>query len=239
MHLFTLKAAIAVMYALAGLELIAFPIPSEAATFRLMKRRADAGGRRSAAVPGNPACRTPAVFRYLAVSGYLVMFCFFMIPLVWLFFPGISGYLLILTKAFEVPRVWAAVLLILTGSCLTLYAVLGLHRFRIGLTDEGGVKQDGAYRISRNPQVLGNHLAGLGILLAFPGLVMVLLFGVCVIHMHLKIMIEEDYLNRTIGAPYKKYKTQTGRYLGAGAKWKQGVTLGQGQRGNGQSSAGR
>lgn len=208
-HILALKAAVLLMYALALLELIAFPIPSEASTVEILRARME-GGR----VKGWPA----------AVFGHLAMFCFFLIPLVWIIFPGVTEYLVMTTHALAPLRNWTAAVLILWGSGFTLYAVLDLRRFRAEHAAENILKQDGAYRISRNPQVLGNHIAGAGILCAFPGLVMFLLFGGYFIHMHRKIAIEEDHLHRKLGRPYAQYRLRTGRYLRLGVPSKRTFT---------------
>lgn len=98
-------------------------------------------------------------------------------------------------------------------------AVLGLARFgsnaRSTGQDDSRLITGGIYRWSRNPQVLGWFLVLLGVSLAGRSGLALLLAGVFAVILHAyTVRLEEPYLERVYGEPFRRYKAETPRYCG-------------------------
>jgi protein-S-isoprenylcysteine O-methyltransferase Ste14 len=71
----------------------------------------------------------------------------------------------------------------------------------------------GIYGISRNPAFLGFDLTYIGASLAFGNVVLLVFSFVAIIIMHLQILEEERYMEKTFGVEYLSYKQRVGRYI--------------------------
>ena len=88
--------------------------------------------------------------------------------------------------------------------------------WRAGIPEKDKTKlvTKGIYKISRNPAFLGFDLMYIGILLIFFNYGL-LLFTVYVIMMlHLQVLQEEKYMEKTFGNEYLQYKNKVFRYIG-------------------------
>ena len=80
--------------------------------------------------------------------------------------------------------------------------------------------QHGFYRVSRNPQIVGCALYGVGFAILWPswyalGWVLMLAFL-----LHVMVLTEEAHLRRTFGKTYEEYCNRVARYVG----WRWGKT---------------
>lgn len=73
----------------------------------------------------------------------------------------------------------------------------------------------GVYHISRNPAFLGFDLMYLGVLLMFFNFWLFLASVFAMVMLHLLILNEESFLEKTFGEEYLRYKEKTGRYFTA------------------------
>ena len=109
----------------------------------------------------------------------------------------------------------AGIALLVQGMGLVLAGAVGLSSFRqlSGLRDETLVRT-GAYRLSRNPLSVGWAMALLGVgALGRSGLAIALV-ALYWITFRVYVTLEERHLERLHGDDYRRYKTDTPRYLG-------------------------
>lgn len=71
----------------------------------------------------------------------------------------------------------------------------------------------GIYRYSRNPAFLGFDLLYIGITMAFPNWILLIVSCMGIVMMHLQITEEERHLPAIFGEDYNAYKKQTPRYF--------------------------
>ncbi len=79
--------------------------------------------------------------------------------------------------------------------------------------DETKIITKGIYKISRNPAFLGFDLVYIGILLAFPNIILLIATTFAITMLHLQILQEEKYLIKVFGEQYEDYRKKTGRYF--------------------------
>lgn len=103
------------------------------------------------------------------------------------------------------------------GNAIFLISVLCMKdSWRAGIPEKDKTKlvTKGIYKISRNPAFLGFNLMYIGILLIFFNYGL-LLFTVYVIMMlHLQVLQEEKYMEKTFENEYLQYKNKVFRYIG-------------------------
>lgn len=71
----------------------------------------------------------------------------------------------------------------------------------------------GIYRFSRNPAFIGFDLLYIGITLAFPNWILLIVSCMGIVMMHFQILEEERHLPEIFGEPYTIYKKRTPRYF--------------------------
>jgi protein-S-isoprenylcysteine O-methyltransferase Ste14 len=76
-----------------------------------------------------------------------------------------------------------------------------------------GLQQEGPYKISRNPQVLGGYLLVIGVALQWPSLYSLGWILMYAIIMHWMVITEEEHLNRVFGEEYERYCARVPRYI--------------------------
>ena len=155
--------------------------------------------------------------RDYTLKGRLTPFSIFIGSLIfflWGGFPYIYG-----------PSDWPAVhvgsllkvigLLILFGGLALMFgAMIWLGLLRTFGQKTNGLMQTGFYRISRNPQVLGCMLFGIGFAVLWPSwyaLGWVMLFAVIA---HMMVLSEVEHLRNTYGEEYVNYCERVPRYIG-------------------------
>lgn len=103
------------------------------------------------------------------------------------------------------------------GDLIFLLSVLCMKdSWRAGIPDQEYTElvTSGIYRFSRNPAFLGFDLMYIGMMLMYCNLLTVPLTVFAIVMLHLQILQEERYLEKTFGAAYREYKRHTFRYLG-------------------------
>lgn len=103
------------------------------------------------------------------------------------------------------------------GDLIFLLSVLCMKdSWRAGIPDKDHTElvTSGIYRFSRNPAFLGFDLMYIGMMLMYCNLLTVPLTVFAIVMLHLQILQEERYLEKTFGAAYREYKRHTFRYLG-------------------------
>ena len=193
-----LRLIIGLSYLLILIELLFLPIPSEASTHQLAFK---SGVR--------------PLHRFGLLLSYAAVIVFYVFPLLWAIYPAVYRLALPLTAqpAFASPVLAVvAILAILLGSAIGLAGTLELRRALIG-DDGGAVVSTGVFRLSRNPIVLGLHIAAIGYLITIPSLLMAVGLIVFWRHMETRIGIEEAFLLNRHPERYRRYRRSVGRYL--------------------------
>lgn len=107
----------------------------------------------------------------------------------------------------------AAVILVLVGLTIVAASMGGLGWLRTaGRTV--GLKQDGLYRYTRNPQIVGYGIVLLSIPLFYASWLLVAWFFLYFPIAHWMVRTEEDHLRRMIGVDFEAYCQKVPRYFG-------------------------
>lgn len=204
-----------VAYASLVVELVAFPIPSEASTYQLLL------GTEPDVAPGDALARARGravatkLLVYLAPTALGV--ALFLLPLLLVVEPSAIRWLLPLPPldaphARWAPHVrWLGAALVVAGRALTFTSVLQLRRAR----RESGFSVRGLFRFSRNPGLVGMYAFYLGLAFLFPCAALFAGLIPYVWNMHRRVLMEESQLVRALGDDYRAYLARVPRYLPA------------------------
>jgi protein-S-isoprenylcysteine O-methyltransferase Ste14 len=105
--------------------------------------------------------------------------------------------------------------IILVGGLVILFtgmAQIGPMRF-LG-QEATRLKQTGLYRLSRNPQIVGCALYGIGFALLWPSWYALGWVCLFVWVAHMMVLTEEEHLRKAFGEVYVRYCGRTPRYIG-------------------------
>lgn len=91
--------------------------------------------------------------------------------------------------------------------------------------DQRNLVTSGIYQFSRNPAFLGFDLVYIGILLMFFNPVLCIISLFAMVMLHLQILQEEKYLEKTYSEEYRQYRKKAGRYLGYGVRSFTGILM--------------
>ena len=149
-------------------------------------------------------------------KGRLTAFSIFMETLIFFLlvgFPyvyGIQGW----------PEVKVGLILEILGWVFIVAGVLviAIGMFQLGLSGIFGqgsrnLKQNGLYRFSRNPQILGCWLYVIGFNVLWPSWYTLGWAGLFGIVTHIMVLTEEEYLEKVFGEEYFVYREAAPRYI--------------------------
>lgn len=200
---------VALYYISLMIEIIWIPVPSVSSTWQLI-------------FPSDE------MERILDKGSLLYKFQHFSFPekIIWVIIPYIIstvGYcypifmlvLFYLGKIDVAPTIFSlvGVLLLILGRAITIYSALTIRRNNSQKNEEFELKTKGIFKKSRNPIVLGLHVGVLGMILIFPSWLFLILTIAYVLHIHFKIVLEEDFLRQFFKDNYETYHSKTKRYL--------------------------
>lgn len=103
--------------------------------------------------------------------------------------------------------------LLIIGRWITISSALDIRKDNSQKDSEFELKTDGIFKHSRNPIVLGLHVGVIGLIILIPNVLFIALTLVYMLHIHFKILLEEDFLKHMFGADYISYFSKTKRYL--------------------------
>jgi len=143
----------------------------------------------------------------LALTVYTAIFCFF--PVAYKFFSPMD-YL-----QSDILRISGLVILII--SLIWTYVAQAHMRasWRIGI-DEGqktDLVTQGVFRYSRNPIYAGMIASVIGLFLATPNALTLMLMAIGIILIQIQVRLEEDFLLKMHGADYISYKNSVARFI--------------------------
>ncbi len=112
---------------------------------------------------------------------------------------------------------YIGLLISIFGDIIFLISVITMkNSWRVGISKSDKTKliTNGIYKISRNPAFLGFDLMYIGVTLLYsnPFTIVFSLFTITMLH--LQILEEEKYLERSFKDEYMSYKNKINRYLG-------------------------
>lgn len=168
------------------LDFLVWPIPSEASTLSLVNRT-------------NHSNTTHRVFLFLV---FVLNLLFYLTPL------GLS--IIYLVDGTEIDITAIAIFGILLSIAGRIISIKGSKRLR---NQAVGIACDSVFKYSRNPISLGLHFTIVGLMIIFGKWYLWFGFAFYLINIHLKIRVEESFLQKRYGTIYEKYKNTTPRYF--------------------------
>lgn len=187
-------------------QLLLFPVPSEASVYQLLLGADDEkDDTRVAHARGlSPVKKLVTYFLPTAVGIAL-----FLIPLAAALWPPVVDYLIPLHSLDTVWALGLGAVLVLGGQSVTVVSVLQLRRYKI----RSELQSSGLFRWSRNPGLVGMYAFYLGLCFLFPCVVLFVGLIPYVWNMHTRVLMEESHLSSRLGAPYVDYMTRVPRYV--------------------------
>lgn len=186
-------------------ELTCFHVPSVASGVNIL--------RKDEAVVETYSAKFRSVFQRSLQSRILITF----VPLIPVY--GVFIYpILVMTGVIPYPvnslnwSIWLGCLLVIMGRVITFGSVLMIRRQNQQKQDSFRLHTDFLFARSRNPGLLGMYVFVLGIWAVMPSLLLLAGILYYIAYMHVKVLMEEDFLTQKFGEPYLHYKTSTGRY---------------------------
>ncbi|MEO6597905.1 MAG: hypothetical protein ABIP94_24445 [Planctomycetota bacterium] len=190
-------------YVSLAVELLAFPMPSEASTWQLF---AMTGGQGSGALANaRRRSRLQKVVLHLLPTAMGV--ALFSIPLLCIAWPPARSAL---STWSSTGMTCIGLLLVVAGRFVTFASVLQLRAQRAA----GGGPAHGLFRWSRNPGLCGMFTFYIGLCLAFGAPLMWLGLPLYIGNMHLRVCMEEADLLARHGEAWRAYVQRVPRYLG-------------------------
>ena len=182
------------------LDLVVFPIPSEASTLQLLTR--DPAGPRKLldAARGSTASKLLWYFLPTVLGVALVL-----VPLIATLWPALIEYLL----PIDLSAPWIGAGLVVLGRTVGLTCLFQLW----GTVQNSGLHTTGLFAFSRNPCLVGMYLFYLGNCFLFPCVVLFVGIILYAWNMHRRVIMEEAHLTQTFGATYRDYAPRVPRYL--------------------------
>jgi protein-S-isoprenylcysteine O-methyltransferase Ste14 len=108
-------------------------------------------------------------------------------------------------------------LLVAVGAAIALisqYHMGGAWRIGAAEDGQGGLVQTGPFALSRNPVFIGQIVLFIGLFLAFPDPVQLLLSAALIAAASIQVRIEERVLARAFGQAYADYAARVPRWIG-------------------------
>jgi len=171
-----------------ALDLLIWPIPSEASTSSLISKEKE-------------------LVSFKSIKAMLVL----LFSLIFYLFPlYFSIKQLILDERFLSPT-----LVVLVGLCLAILGrFISLKASQVLRKNHGiSIISSSIFEHSRNPITLGMHLTIFGLIICYNSIFLYFGFIFYAVNLHGKIKIEENYLKEKFGEEYLKYIEKTPRYL--------------------------
>ena len=195
-------AVVLAAYASLLVELVAFPIPSEASTWQLVATpandAADALQRaRSRSLPQK-------LLRYFVPTATCVLL--WLVPPAVIFVPSIGDALWCTRPA---VLVIPGVVLVVLGRAITFTSVMQLRAQR-----RSGGDPRWLFRRSRNPGLVGMFTCYAGLCCLFGSPLLWLGLPLYVANMHARVRMEEANLGARLGSEWAAYAGRVPRYLG-------------------------
>ena len=136
------------------------------------------------------------------------------------FYPSLDSQLGVITYLSHTSLAWLGLTLAISGTIFSIISQIYMAKsWRIGIPDDaegekpGELVSGGPFRISRNPFFTGLIFYYLGLFLMLPNALTLTVIITIWAVLNVQIRLEEDFLERTIGAPYSSFKATVRRWI--------------------------
>lgn len=188
-------------YASLVIEIVVFPVASEASVLHLLGR--GPCGSSSEIIAARAAPMASRIALYLLPTVCCV--ALFLLPIVVVCMPAIQSQL----APWSAPQaLWAGLVLVLAGRGLTFGSVLQLRS-----AQRRGELPGGSFRHSRNPGLVGMFSMYIGLCLAVGGPWLWLGAPLYFVNMHARVKLEEADLRVRFASTWSDYACSVPRYL--------------------------
>nr|WP_321236192.1 methyltransferase [uncultured Psychroserpens sp.] len=142
----------------------------------------------------------------------------FVVPMIFIYMLHLLPAYLLYDLTFNAGDLQCIYYLCFIGIGLVLFGRIISHLYllsikKIKAKSYEGFVTNGLFKYSRNPGLLGLYISFLGFYLIQPSILFLICYSIYIVHMHFKIIMEEDYLTNIHGEDYKLYLQKTRRYL--------------------------
>jgi protein-S-isoprenylcysteine O-methyltransferase Ste14 len=191
-------------YASLLVEIVAFPIPSEASTWQLLTSSPAAVNGDDALARARRRGGPEKVVRYQLPTVSFVLV--FLLPLAFIAWPQAREWFGVRQGAVAAV---AGATAVVVGRAMTFVSVLQLRRARAA----GGSVPGGLFRASRNPGLVGMFAFYLGLCAIYASPVLLLGVPLYFVNMNGRVRLEEAHLEARLGQAWRDYRGRVPRYL--------------------------
>ena len=153
---------------------------------------------------------------YIGKLFKIVMLGLTVVIIIYAFLPGIYHYLLPVFWLETGTVRYLGIGLLLISLLWTVLAQIQMgNSWRIGIDEEKKTPlvQSGLFGLSRNPIFLGMIVTLAGMLFALPNAFTLLIFFLGFVLMEIQVLLEEEFLVKTHGDEYYKFRDQVRRWI--------------------------
>lgn len=198
------------VYVSIALEIIVFPVPSEASTYQLLLNKSK---RQSAYFIDKVRNMNPMLKISVLLMPALIGVMNYGMPLLFIFHEKFALHFSKIAFFNHIVFIAGGIILMVSGRFMSFYSVIIMRRNTEKENPDNPLNRRGFYRITRNPILLGMHITFIGIFLVYPYLILIPGFIIFLASMHFRVLLEEDYLKANLGAKYILYLNKTRRYI--------------------------
>lgn len=134
--------------------------------------------------------------------------------------PAVEVWSILIVDSNLIQKIFGLYFAVLGVMLFTIAVISMRDSWRAGIAEGDAMRREliteGIYRYSRNPAFLGFDLLYFGILIMFFNPILLALTAFSMVMLHMQILNEEWYLEKTYGESYLGYKAKTSRYAGLG-----------------------
>ncbi len=207
-----IEIVVLLIYLSFAIDLLGFPVPSEASTLQLFFPKEETGNGMAANLLSKIQ-NLPLISKIilLLIPTGIGIFTYLLPMLVILISPleNIFGSISNQTP-FQLAIV--GIVIAISGRLLSIYSAIQIRKKK-EQTAKKDLKTKNFFQLSRNPILLGLHLTFIGLAFIFP--VRAMFFGglIYFANMHFKVILEEHFLKAKFGSSFIQYCQSTNRYL--------------------------
>ncbi|MEM8908997.1 MAG: methyltransferase [Bacteroidota bacterium] len=202
---------ILLLYGTFAIDLLGFPVPSEASTLQLFFPQQKSETLRNNLL--SKVQQLPLLSKIgLLLLPTLVGIFTYLLPLFVVLLPNLTQFFGPFQPELQWPLTIAGLLLAYLGRGLSILSAIQIRKRNQNPTQKA-LKTQRLFQHSRNPILLGLHLTFIGLALIYP--VWVVFFGglVYFANMHFKVILEEHFLKEKFGTSFIQYCQKTNRYF--------------------------
>jgi len=205
-----IEICILLIYLSFAIDLLGFPVPSEASTYQLFfpKEKLDQSASKSFLAKVQNLSFVSKV-GLLLIPSVIAIFSY-LLPLLVVLLPFLENYFGKLLPENRHALTIIGIIVAFSGRILSIKSAIDIRKKEQTTTN---LKTKQFFKLSRNPILLGLHICFIGLLLIYPVWMMFLGGTVYFLNMHFKVLLEEHFLKEKFGDSFIQYCQTTNRYL--------------------------